>query len=204
MIRVLLAFLALVGAAVSASAQEPVRALLFSHSTGFRHASIEPGIAAIRAMAEREGIALTASEDPAAFDGAALAGYKILILLNTTTDRRRTETEWFVGARREALQAFLRRGGGVVAIHAAADSHHNWPWYRRMIGGIFARHPTGTPEAALRRIDGAHPAARAFPAEFRRTDEYYYFDDLDPTIRPLITFDPASIGEADPGFAGKP
>ncbi|MDQ8756946.1 ThuA domain-containing protein [Sphingosinicella sp. LHD-64] len=197
MTRLLVWFLLLVTCAASAPAQEPIRALLFSHSTGWRHDSIEPGIAAIRAMAAREGIALTASEDPAVFAGEGLAGYDALILLNTTTDGRRPETEWFTGARRDALQAFVRRGGGVVAIHGAADSHHHWPWYRRMIGGRFQRHPPGTPEAALTRRDAAHPAATAFPPEFRRTDEWYYFDDLDPTIRPLVTFDPGSIGEAD-------
>lgn len=193
MIRLLAAALLL--AAGPAAAE--TRALLFTHSTGFRHASIEPGAAAIRAMAAREAIVLTESADPAVFDGDALARSDVLILLSTTTDRRRPETEWFTGARREALQAFVRRGGGVVAIHAAADSHAHWPWYTRMIGGRFARHPEGTPEAALARMETAHPAAAVYPAAFRRTDEWYYFDDLDPAIRPILIFDPASIGQPD-------
>ena len=83
MTRVLIALLALLAAAAPARAQEPVRALLFSHSTGYRHASIEPGVAAIRAMAEREGIDLVASEDPAVFDSEALADTNVLILLST-------------------------------------------------------------------------------------------------------------------------
>lgn len=180
-----------------AFAQTPIRALLFTHSTGFRHTSIEPGAAAIRALAERDGIDLSQSADPSLFDSDALDKVDVLILLSTTTDRKKPESEWFTGARRGALQSFVRRGGGVVAIHAAADSHYHWPWYGQLIGGRFARHPPGTPEAALTRTDAHHPAATAFPPTFRRTDEYYYFDDLDPAIRPLITFDPVSIGETD-------
>lgn len=194
--RLLLALL-LALAAGPAFAQAPIRALLFTHSTGYRHASIEPGAAALRALAQKEGITLRESADPAVFDGDALANTDVLILLSTTTDRKRPDSEWFIGARREALRAFVRRGGGVVAIHAAADSHYHWPWYGLLIGGRFARHPPGTPEASLTRTDASHPAAAAFPATFRRTDEWYYFDDVDPAMRPLITFDPASIGEKD-------
>ena len=179
-----------------AAAWAAPKVLLFSHTTGYRHASIEPGVAAIRDLAEREGFTLVASEDPAVFEGDGLDGFAAIILLNTTTDRKDPASEWLVGLRRTGLQTFVRGGGGVVGIHATADSHAHWPWYRRMIGGRFARHPEGTPTADLHRTDADHPAARVLPESFRRTDEYYLFEDFDPTITLLATFYPASIGEA--------
>jgi hypothetical protein len=77
----------------------------------------------------------------------------------------------------------------VLAIHAAADSHYNWPWYGKLIGGRFARHPSGTPTGNIRLV--------ATGATRQRTDEWYYFDDYDPTSRLLVTLEPTSIGEKD-------
>lgn len=188
--------LALAALAIASPALAAPRVLIFSHSTGFRHASIEPGVAAMKALVEREGFQASASEDPAVFDGDALKAFDAIILVNTTTDPKRAESEWLQGERRAALQTFVRRGGGIVAIHAAADSHHHWPWYTRLIGGRFARHPEGTPRATLKK-QADHPATRGMLAQYERSDEWYYFEDYDPASTLLVTLDPASIGAAD-------
>jgi type 1 glutamine amidotransferase len=188
----------LAGWLLAGAAPDPQRILIFSHTTGYRHASIEPGIAALKAIAAKQGIAVEASEAPALFDDpAALARFDAIVLLSTTTDPKKPESEWFTGKRRDALQGFVRGGGGIVAIHATADSHYNWPWYGRMIGGRFQRHPPGTPTGTLTRRDAHHPATAALPETFQRTDEWYSYQDYDPTLRLLLTLDPASIGEAD-------
>jgi hypothetical protein len=191
-----LVLLLTLAACTAASAAPPQkRVLLFSHTTGYRHASIEPGVAALTDLARREGFAVTASESPAAFDD--LSAFSAIVLLSSTTAPKRAESEWLTGTRREELQRFVRAGGGIVAIHAAADSHHHWPWYTRLIGGRFERHPEGTPKGALRRATRDHPATRRLPAEFQRVDEWYYFADYDPESQLLVTLDPASIGEKD-------
>jgi hypothetical protein len=171
--------------------------LIFSHTTGYRRESIEPGVAAIRSIAERQGLAVTASEDPAVFSAAGLTGVAAIVLLSNTTDPKRPESEWLTGERRQALQDFVHRGGGVLAVHAAADSHYGWPWYGRMIGGRFERHPSGTPRGHVSILDPDHPSTRALPRQAGRIDEWYYFQDYDPTSRLLVMLDPASIGEKD-------
>lgn len=173
------------------------RILLFSHSTGYRHASIEPGVAAIKALGAREAFVIVASEDPDMFAGDKLKGFDAIILLSTSTDPKKPESEWFVGPRREALQQFVHRGGGIVGIHAASDSHYHWPWYGKMIGGHFARHPKGTPTGTIKIVDPKHPGNKGLPATERRTDEWYYFDDYNPEAHVLVTLDPQSIGEQD-------
>jgi len=186
------------GFALPASAQEgPARVLVFSHSTGFRHGSIETGVAAIEALGARIGMEVVASEDPALFDGEGLDGFDAIVLLSTTTDPDDPASEWWVGERRQALQDFVHGGGGIVGIHAAADSHYHWPWFGRLIGGRFASHPRGTPAGEVTVTDPGHPANAGLAATQRRTDEWYYFGDQDPTADLLATFDPASIGEAD-------
>jgi type 1 glutamine amidotransferase len=195
--RLILLLLAtiLVSAAPPAMAKPAI--LIFSHTTGFRHDSIPAGIAAIRKIAEARGLKVVASEDPAMFDPMQLARFRVIVLLSSTTDPKKPESEWLVGPRRTAFQHFVRSGGGVVAIHAAADSHYHWPWYGHLIGGRFQRHPQGTPTGRVALANPLHRANRGLPATAVRTDEWYYFDDFDPTSTLLMTLDPGSIGEAD-------
>jgi uncharacterized protein len=184
-------------AAQAATAEAPPQVLLFSHSTGFRHESIERGAQAIKALGAREKLVVVHSEDPDVFSADGLANIDAVIFLSTSTDPKKPESEWFQGPRREALQAFVRRGGGVVGIHAASDSHYHWPWYQRLIGGRFASHPPGTPEGTLHVVAPDHRANRGLPKSITRVDEWYYFDDYNPQMTVLVTLDPASIGEKD-------
>lgn len=192
-------FLLIIGAAglSTAAAAEIPRVLLFSHSTGYRHASIEPAVEAIERLGEREKLEVVASEDPAVFSTGGLADFDAIVFLSTSTDSQDPASEWFTGDRRDALQAFVRGGGGIVGIHAAADSHYHWPWYGKMIGGHFVSHPEGTPEGDLRVVDRDHRATRDVDPTMRRVDEWYYFGDYNPEADLLVTLDPASIGEAD-------
>lgn len=169
--------------------------LIFSHTTGWRHASIETGIAALTALAEDKGYSVEASEDPDIFSRETLADFDALILLNSTTGH--DGEQWFNGPRGEALQAYLHDGNAVVAVHGAADSHYDWPWYGQMIGGYFERHPEGTPTGELAVTNANHPSTEPLPAVFSRTDEWYWIKDFTVPEGLLITLDPASIGEGD-------
>ena len=173
--------------------------LIFSHTTGYRHASIEAGTAALAEIAAAEGYRADASEDPAIFSAEGLAPYSAILLLSATTAPDDPESEWLTGARRDAFQDFVRSGGGIVAIHAAADSHYHWPWYRQMIGGAFARHPPGTPEGRIVAAAPDDPVMQGLPAEIVRRDEWYYFKDFREDTVLLTAFDPVSIGEPGPG-----
>ena len=170
--------------------------LIYSGTTGYRHESIPAGIDAVTAIARRHGLTVVASEDPNVFSAQSLKRFRAIVLLSCTTDPKKPESEWLVGDRRDALQAFVHRGGGIVGIHAAADSHYFWPWYGRMIGGHFQRHPQGTPTGTVH-LFGKSPLTAGLPAAKQRTDEWYYFDDYDPTSRLRVTLDPATIGEKD-------
>lgn len=180
----------------AAWAGEKPRVLIFSKSTGYRHGSIEAGVAALKALGVRTGMTMIASEDADIFSTDGLKGVDAIILLSNTSGKE-PASEWFTGTRRDAFEAFVHRGGGVVGIHAAADSHYNWPWYGRMIGGQFQRHPKGTPEGTVTVVDPKHPAMKGLAPVTRHVDEWYYYDDYDPRLHLLATVDPASIGEAD-------
>ncbi len=171
--------------------------LIYSGTTGYRHDSIPAGVEAISRLAAQRGLRVVASEDPTVFSDAGLKRFRAIVLLSCTTDPKDAASEWLVGDRRTALQQFVRNGGGVVAIHAAADSHYNWPWYGRMIGGHFARHPQGTPRGTVTIVTPGDPTMKGLPRTVSRIDEWYYFDDYDPVSNVLVTLDPQSIGEKD-------
>jgi type 1 glutamine amidotransferase len=195
LILLLIGLISLTGAAPAQPSRGAI--LIYSGTTGYRHDSIPAGINAVTDIARKRGLDVVASEDPSVFSTESLKRFRAIILLSCTTDPKNPASEWLVGERRNALQQFVRQGGGIVAIHAAADSHYNWPWYGRLIGGHFARHPQGTPTGTVTVVNRTHPAVAGLAKTVRRTDEWYYFDDYDPTSRLLITLDPASIGEKD-------
>ena len=182
-----LAVLLFAAPAIAASNKGAI--LIYSGTTGYRHESIPAGVQAVTTLARQRGLSVVTSEDPTVFSADSLKRFKAIVLLSCTTDPKNPASEWLIGDRRTALQQFLRRGGGVLAIHAAADSHYHWPWYGQMIGGHFARHPTGTPTGTITTL--------ATGETRKRTDEWYYFDDYDPTSKLIVTLDPTSIGEAD-------
>jgi type 1 glutamine amidotransferase len=186
--RLILLLLAVLIAAPAAAADRGA-ILIYSGTTGYRHESIPAGIAAVTSIAKKRGLAVEASEDPNVFSADSLKRFRAIVLLSCTTDPKNPASEWLTGSRRAALQQFVHRGGGILAIHAAADSHYHWPWYGKMIGGHFARHPQGTPTGTIRMLATGETRSR--------TDEWYYFDDWDPTSHLLVTLDPQSIGEAD-------
>jgi hypothetical protein len=186
--RLILLLIAVLLAAPSAAAS-PGAILIYSGTTGYRHDSVPAGILAITAIAKQRGLTVVASEDPTVFSADSLRRFRAIVLLSCTTNPKDPASEWLIGDGRSALQNFVEQGGGVLAIHAAADSHYNWPWYGKLIGGRFARHPSGTPTGTIR--------IAATGETRQRTDEWYYFDDFDPTSKLLVTLDPTSIGEKD-------
>ena len=181
----------------NAVAADKGRVLVYSGSTGFRHDSIPAAVEALKSLGTKAGYTIDATEDPEVFTAEKLKPYKAIVLVSSTTWPKKPEGEWFVGEKREALQGFLKDGKGVLALHAAADSHYHWGWYGQMIGAYFDHHPKGTPKAVVTVVDSKHPATAKLPKTMERVDEWYYYQDFDPTMHVLITVDPKSIGEGE-------
>jgi type 1 glutamine amidotransferase len=155
------------------------RVLVFTRTTGFRHASIPAGIAALRALGATDGFTVTATEDPAAFRPATLAGYRVVVFLSTTG-------EVLDPAGRTALEAYVRGGGGWVGVHSASDTEYGWAFYGRLVGARFAGHPAVQP-VTVRFRPG--PLTAGLPASWRITDEPYNFRARPTGVRVLGSLD---------------
>jgi type 1 glutamine amidotransferase len=141
--------------------------LVYSRTTGFRHASIPDGIAAIQALGAANGFTVEATEDPAAFTQANLARFAAVIFLLTTGDVLDATQE-------AAFEAYIRDGGGWAGVHSAADTEYTWAWYDGLLGAHFKSHPS-IQTATIVVEDATHVSTAHLPARWTRTDEWYNF-----------------------------
>ena len=111
--------------------------LVFSKTAGFRHDSIDEGIAAVCELAGAEGIAVDATEDAANFTAEPLGEYDAVVFLSTTGDVLNAEQQ-------AAFEAYIQGGGGFAGIHAASDTEYDWPWYGDLVGAYFQSHQRRT------------------------------------------------------------
>lgn len=168
------------------------RALVFSRTLGYRHDSIPDGIAAVEALGREHGFAVDGTEDAARFTPENLARYRVVMFLSTTGDV-------LEGAQRDALQGFVRGGGGFVGVHSATDTLYDWPWYGALVGASFARHPA-IQTATVRVEDAGHPSTRRLPNPWTWTDEWYDFRASPrPGVHVLLTVDESSYHGGDMG-----
>jgi cytochrome c len=177
-----------VGMALSVDAQGPARkVLVFSKTAGFRHSSIEPGIAALRKLGLENGFAVDATENAAAFSDRNLRQYHAVVFLNTTGD--------VLDARQQdAFERYIQAGGGWVGIHSATDTEYGWPWYGQLAGAYFASHPNdpNVRRGTFRVLDKTHPSTEGFPDRWEREDEFYNFKSISRDIRVLVDIDETS------------
>jgi type 1 glutamine amidotransferase len=177
-LKVLYAALALASFAVNATTTER-SVLVFSKTAGFRHDSIPAGIDAIRSLGKQHGFHVEATEDARAFDPAKLQPYAAVIFLNTTGDI-------LDRAQQQALEQYVRAGGGFVGIHSAADTEYAWAWYGQLVGGYFDGHDAIQPATILR----AQPFGAATPpTPWIRRDEWYNYKQLERGVKVIFKLD---------------
>jgi len=152
--------------------------LVFTKTNGFRHASIETGVAVLQDLAQQEGILMDHTEDSLLFNDANLSKYDLVVFLSTTGDIFGAEQE-------KAFQKFIEGGGAFMGIHAATDTEYDWPWYGELVGAYFESHPEQQ-EAELRVINQEHAATAHMSQSWKLYDEWYNFKNVSPEIEVLM------------------
>ncbi|MGA9239829.1 ThuA domain-containing protein [Robiginitalea sp.] len=154
------------------------RMLVFTKTNGFRHTSIETGVAVLSEFAEQEGVLMDHTEDSLQFNDVNLSKYQLVIFLSTTGDVLGTDQE-------KAFKNFVEGGGAFMGIHAATDTEYDWPWYGELVGAYFESHPEQQ-EAELLVTNLEHPATTHMSPSWRHYDEWYNFKNINPNIEILI------------------
>ena len=151
-----------------------ISVLVYHETGGYRHGSIDAGIAMITESGGDLGWKVQASQTSDIFASDSLATYDVVIWMNTTGEDILTDTE------RSAFETYIQNGGGFVGVHSATDTYRNgsWPWYNELVGGIVQVNPYHTANNTTAIIDvvGEHVAVEHLGAEWAKSDEYYYWE----------------------------
>lgn len=167
--------------------------LVFSETTGFRHSSIEEGIAAVETLGAANDFSVTATEDSSVFASAAIHDYEAVVFMNTTG----TPLNAFEQA---GLQSYIRAGGGFVGVHAAADTHKDWDWYVDLVGAAFESHPA-IQSATIVVADRDDPSTAHLNDRETFGDEWYnYTRNPRGDVHVLMTLDESSYSGGTMGF----
>lgn len=145
------------------------RILLFTKTTGYRHASMAEGMDLINTYAHDRGITVDQTEDEADFTLPNLAHYDAVVWLQVSGDV-------LDEAGRAAFDAYLRAGGGFAGIHGAADAEWSWPTYESIVGARFLFHPLeNQTQTAAVISELADPSTSPIPQPWKWSDEWYSF-----------------------------
>lgn len=166
--------------------------LIVSKTSSWRHIEHIPhSNAVLSGIAKELGRPTFVTENAAVFSDALLKRFSVIVL-NSTNGMFLTPDQ---GA---ALERFVARGGGLVALHAAGDSSFKNDWYdSTLMGGVkFIGHPGGSDQFQNAKItlnDPKHPILAGVTIPWSPRDEWYSFSG-DPAKAGMTVL--ASIDEA--------
>ncbi len=98
-----------------------------------------------------------------------MAKTNVLILLNNSGNI-------FGTAQQKALQKYIRKGGGIVAIHGAVATEKKSQWYADIVGGVFKDHPKPQ-SATITIINRDFKAMQHLDSSWMHFDEWYNLKD---------------------------
>lgn len=155
----------------SPSAMTPMRVVVVTHTTGFRHPSIAVAEQTLEALSRSSGafavqFCRTAADVRTMLSPAGLAGFEAVIFANTTGNLGLPDLPAFV--------EWIANGHGFAGMHSAADTYHDEAAYLDMLGNEFLTH--GAESAVEARVENpSHPASAPLGVRFAVFDEIYKF-----------------------------
>jgi type 1 glutamine amidotransferase len=145
--------------------------LVVTHTTGFRHSSIEIAESTLRTLGGTSGLyqtefCRTADDVRAMLTPERLATVDAVFFANTTGNLGIPNLK--------GMLDWISAGHAFLGAHSASDTYHDEPSYLAMLGGEFVTHGAIV-EADVKVDDPAHPAVSHLAPRFRITDELYRF-----------------------------
>ena len=146
----------------------------------FHHTSTEAGAEEIRRYFTANRFSCLVTDNPAVFVSPAMK--KIRCVVFACTNHEQFETD----AQREAFYDFVKRGGGVLALHSASANERGQKRWRDFLGGSFERHYSIMQSVPFTHIDRTHPAMACLPAGYVWEKDEIYLNHPDDSVRPLL------------------
>lgn len=167
----------------SVSAQSTKSVMVFSKTEGYRHDCIETGIKSIQKLGKENNFKVDMTEDSNVLI-SGLNNYDVIIFLNTTGDI-------LANAQQEKFEKYIKKGGGFVGIHSAADTEYDWPWYGKLVGAYFLSHPKQQ-QATINVVNSEHLSTSFLGLKWSKFDEWYNYKNINTDINVLMKLDEKS------------
>jgi len=167
--------------------QDNKKVLIYTkNGKGFIHDNIQASVDMLTELADENEIDYTVSDLPSVFTKDQLEEFDAVIFTNTNNEAFDNDEQ------RKAFKEYIQTGGGFVGIHSACGSEREWPWFWKMLGGTFVRHPPYQ-EFTVKVIDNNHPSTSFISGDWEWEDEAYYLHHLNPNIHVLLAHDMTTI-----------
>ena len=157
---------------------------------GYVHENIATSVETLQNICDEIGVESVVSEDPAIFTSAQMMTFDAVFFSNTNNEAFDNEEQ------RTAFQNFCKSGKSFGGLHSAIGSERNWPWFWKLIGGSFLRHPpfqTFTVNVSKRE----HPSTKHLGDHFDLDDECYFIKNINPSFKILLEADLTTVSEKD-------
>lgn len=168
---------------------QSLKVLNFYGDNGFVHDSQKNGIALIEELGQKNAWEVVSSNDSGVLSPEKLLSFDVVIFNNNCGNRGPVMNT----AQHQALQQFIKNGGGFVGIHCAGaiwkEGGAFQQWYEGLIGTRLINHPK-VQEAKLIVEDRSHCCTAHLPDEWMVTDEWHRFS-VNPreNVHVLISLD---------------
>ncbi len=155
---------------------------------GYVHDNIATSVSTLQKICAELGVETSVSEDPNIFLSSTINSFDAVFFSNTNNEAFDTEEQ------RSAFQTFCSSGKGFGGLHSAIGSERKWPWFWKLIGGSFLRHPPfQTFTIKVNRKE--HPSTSHLPLSFDSEDECYFIKNSNPSFKILLEADLSTVSE---------
>ncbi|MBX2875231.1 MAG: ThuA domain-containing protein [Saprospiraceae bacterium] len=178
-------------------AQSPLRILNFQGDNGFQHDSKDEALQMIKLLGIKNDWEVRTTADIGVFTDDQLKDFDVLVFNNNCG----TDGPIFTAGAAQALQTYIRKGGGFVGIHCAGaiwkEEEGFQEWYAKLIGTTLIAHPEVQP-ATLDVENSSHPATAHLPSRWEMKDEWHIFSSNPrPKVNVLISLDESTYNAED-------
>jgi type 1 glutamine amidotransferase len=110
--------------------------------------------------------------------------YPLVVLTKSDHVSATDQADWMTDAVQAAFAGYVRRGGGLLAIHSGTIWHDQTPVLRGLLGGVFTHHPDECPVTVDPHV--GHPLCSGSD-RFTLKDEHYFVALDDPQAEVFAT-----------------
>lgn len=113
------------------------------------------------------------TEDAGQWSAERMEKYPLVVLTKSNNVSATDERPWMTPEVEQAFVDYVRKGGGLLAVHSGTAGYRETRALRALLGGVFVQHPPQCP-VTVTPVEGHPLAAGCMP--FTLKDEHYHME----------------------------